>query len=230
MQCFTENGAPDNVVYSVEINDSGIYNVRCRNGHDVTVVVQELKFELLAEYACNAILDGYYREAVASFAASMERFYEFYIRVRFEAKKKDPIQFEAAWKEMSKQSERQLGAFIAIYALQEKNEPVLLGRKHIEFRNDVIHKGIIPKREEAINFGQAVVDTIYPTLMILKKNHADAMTKVVNARVIELARRSSSEHRSHMSYPTILSRSNDKLPALTEWIESINKRRSTQGW
>jgi hypothetical protein len=40
-----------------------------------------MKFEVLFDLAANAIVDGYYREAIASFAASLERFFEFFVHV-----------------------------------------------------------------------------------------------------------------------------------------------------
>lgn len=43
------------------------------------IILQESKFELLFEMAVIAFIDGYYREVVASLAASIERLYEFYI-------------------------------------------------------------------------------------------------------------------------------------------------------
>lgn len=63
----------------IEINDSGVYTTTCRNGHTNSAISQQHKHETLFELATFAILDGYYREAVMSFAASLERFYEFVI-------------------------------------------------------------------------------------------------------------------------------------------------------
>ncbi len=40
-----------------------------------------MRFEVLTETAMQAIVDGYYREAVASFAASLERIFQFYVEV-----------------------------------------------------------------------------------------------------------------------------------------------------
>ena len=43
--------------------------------------MNNLKFELLFELGINALIDGYPREAVSSFASALERFYEFFCQV-----------------------------------------------------------------------------------------------------------------------------------------------------
>src|ERR1700681_1770876 len=64
-----------------QLSESGEYEVVCGRGHISCVQLLNLKFELLFEMGLNALVDGYGREAVSSFAASLERFYEFYWRV-----------------------------------------------------------------------------------------------------------------------------------------------------
>ncbi|WP_281888416.1 hypothetical protein [Paenibacillus sp. YYML68] len=61
----------------VEVQEGSYYRVVCRKGHETTVFLQEEKFEILFEMGSMALLDGYPREAVSSFASSLERFYEF---------------------------------------------------------------------------------------------------------------------------------------------------------
>jgi hypothetical protein len=63
-----------------KLTDDGTYEVRCGRGHISSVRLLNAKFELLFEMGLNALVDGYGREAVSSFAASLERFYEFYWR------------------------------------------------------------------------------------------------------------------------------------------------------
>ncbi|MFN5263084.1 MAG: hypothetical protein ACK5EH_11890, partial [Pseudanabaena sp.] len=63
------------------IRDDGIYEFKCPEGHRSTTVLRTPKHEVLFAIASNALLDGYLRESIASFAASLERFYEFVIRV-----------------------------------------------------------------------------------------------------------------------------------------------------
>ncbi len=65
----------------VELLDGNNYTFTCENGHKQTVLLQQQKFEMLFEVGANAILDGYYREAVSSFASSLERAYQFFSTV-----------------------------------------------------------------------------------------------------------------------------------------------------
>src|SRR5690606_36753730 len=99
----------------IEINDSGVYTATCRNGHTNSAITQQHKHETLFDLATFAILDGYYREAVMSFAASLERFYEFMIFIGLHELECEEDVIDSLWRDIAKQSERQLGAFIALY-------------------------------------------------------------------------------------------------------------------
>lgn len=143
------------------INETGIYVIDCPIGHKRPTILQGQRFELLFELAFYAIADGYYREAVASFASSLERFYEFYLRVLSIKNGISPEQFDEVWKAL-KLSERQLGAFVIAYLLENKTAPNILPQRKVEFRNDVIHKGKVPSKEEAIDFGKTILDLIFP--------------------------------------------------------------------
>lgn len=103
-------------------------------------------------------MDGYAREAVASFAAALERFMEFYVRAfTLERAANTEINFEDAlrtlegtWRHVVSQSERQVGMFALAYLLREGKEPDFLNAKSLgaDFRNKVIHRGYLPKRAE----------------------------------------------------------------------------------
>ena len=147
-------------LYSVR--DDGIYEFECPEGHRSTTVLRTPKHEVLFTIASNALLDGYLREAIASFAASLERFYEFVIRVICRAKSISQQDFEKCWKLVSKQSERQLGAFTMLWFVGMGDPPVLLSNKMVELRNQVIHQGKVPTDQDCISFGQAVIDVIAP--------------------------------------------------------------------
>ena len=68
MEDSNENARP---IAFVEFRDDGRYEVTCPKGHQAIVFLQQQKFELLFEIGAYAIADGYYREAVSSFAASL---------------------------------------------------------------------------------------------------------------------------------------------------------------
>ena len=175
MECFKLLGEPDPWFAHVEFLDGGRYELECRHGHRSVAILQEAKYEVLFEIAVNAVGDGYYREAVTSFAATLERFYEFAIGVLLEDGKVQRESVLNAWKVVAAKSERQLGAFVLLWLNRFKVVPALLKGKFVELRNDVVHKGRIPSKMEAIAFGDAVLAVIIPALDLLHKELADAV-------------------------------------------------------
>lgn len=168
MQCLAENGKPSETLAFVEFRDDGRYEFTCDNGHRTTTILQQQRFEILFDIGSHAILDGYYREAVSSFTSSLEQFYEFFVRVVLLNKKADIASIKAAWKQIAKQSERQFGAFVITYLAEFGQSPNVLSNSKVEFRNDVIHRGIIPSRQQAMEYGQAVLDVLRPDLIQLR--------------------------------------------------------------
>jgi hypothetical protein len=151
------------------VNNDGIYIVSCDKGHQSKTVIDNINFEILFEYGINAIIDGYYREAVSSFNSAMERYFEFFIRTILRTTCPDFTTIDKAWKKISNQSERQLGAYITHHFLVFGKEPELLNtNKEIPFRNSVIHKGYIPTKEESIDYGNSVMKVIENSLIDLK--------------------------------------------------------------
>ncbi|MFT4090354.1 MAG: hypothetical protein QM645_06450 [Asticcacaulis sp.] len=168
MQCLVENGLPDFSSLRFErIPDDGVIEFICDRGHHTFTIIQEAKFEILSELAVTALCDGYYREAVASFASALERLYEFYIDVVRRARGIEQDVFDKAWKPLRKSSERQLGAFMALYLMENNEAFLLLDDKHVGFRNEVIHQGKIPDRAEAIAYGQAVANCASPLITLI---------------------------------------------------------------
>lgn len=165
----------------VEVREDNTYLVTCSYGHQTEMKVHLLKFEVLIDIGANAILDGYYREAVSSFNSSLERFYEFAIQVLLERSSASGASkelFDNCWKKVSSQSERQLGAFIFLWAYCLREIPELLSQKQVEFRNNVIHKGIIPTEEEALKYGNAVMSMVRSQRKQLDESFSNEVTKV----------------------------------------------------
>jgi len=159
-----------------QLADDGIYQVKCGKGHVGNVILDNVKFELLFEMGLNALVDGYPREAVSSFTSSLERFYEFYWRVAMTHVGVAASDIEQGWKPISKMSERQLGAFTTASLLLTKTKPNLLSpNKQIPFRNNVIHNGYVPKNEEAVAFGDSVMELINEGLDELRSLDSDAL-------------------------------------------------------
>lgn len=143
-----------------QLIDDGIHRVVCGKGHEYIVELKAQKFEMLFDIAVNAISDGYMREAVASFAASLERFYEFFIKYHIHSLGIDESILLDTWKEVSNQSERQLGAFTFLFLAKYNEKAQTLDSNTVGFRNSVIHKGYIPSEADAIDFGNKVYSVI----------------------------------------------------------------------
>lgn len=173
---LTDHASIDVPVPVMRLADNGEYQVVCEKGHESIVILDNLKFELLYEMGLNALIDGYPREAVSSFVASLERFYEFYWRVAMKNAKVSNEETEATWKPISKQSERQLGAYVSASLMLTKSAPILLKQnKEVLFRNNVIHNGYIPTKDEAISFGNSVMKLINTELNNLRNIASDAL-------------------------------------------------------
>lgn len=234
MKCFDEAGKPDHCCYPAILQDNGLYEVTCRKGHKTATCLQQQKFELLFELAANAILDSYYREAVTSFTSAAERFYEFYLRVSAAKQGLSHDILSKAWGKISAQSERQYGAYVFLYTVENHSLPPLLSNNHIQFRNDVVHKGKIPSREETIAYGNAVLDVISPVLTQLKtRDHEHVMTIV--QQHIRSTREGLREvlNVSFMSMPTTISISaahSEHQQNLEEALTTLSKRRARIGW
>jgi hypothetical protein len=171
-------------LFSVDLlpkNDS-VYEIECPKGHRFLANILYHEFQKLFEVAVSALADDYYREAVGSFAASYERFMELFIRIVLKANGTPNDQLANGWKKISRQSERQLGAFIMLFVLEFGRQPPLLANAHIELRNNVIHQGYFPTKEECLKYGRAVRDSIRQTIKVLydSKKHQTYLVGSIN--------------------------------------------------
>ncbi|WP_460063609.1 hypothetical protein [Pseudomonas sp. S2_H08] len=226
--CFNVVPQGDTYPTYVEFRDDSCYEFTCSRGHRNITILQQQKFEILFQIGAYAIVDGYYREAVASFTSSLERFYEFFIKAKLLEEGNTPENLELIWKTVSSQSERQLGAFIFLYSQTFKEAPQLLPSSRVTFRNEVIHKGKIPTREEALSYGQAVIDTIKP---VIKLTTSTFPTGVKISTINHLVKNTpTGTNAGTTSMPTIISvlsaMNEEPQRSLAEEIESLSSWRS----
>ena len=191
MQCQVENGIPNFGSLGIErIPDDGVIELTCDRGHHTWMLLQQAKYEILSEVAVTALCDGYYREAVGSFASALERLYEHYIDVVCRARNIGREAFAAAWKPLRKYSERQLGAFSMLYLIETGQPFSLLAEKHVTFRNEVVHAGVIPDRKQAVVYGQAVGDCAAPLIAELHSaRYAEIQQNLIKERLRERSER-----------------------------------------
>ena len=168
-----------------EYADSGIHDLNCPScSTRFTVYLRKHKFEMLFDLATRALMDGYAREAVASFAASLERFFEFYTRAAVLERASNAGEdfaeasgrLEQTWKLMAAQSERQLGAFSLAYLWREGQVPDFLTPQALgsDLRNRVIHRGYLPQRNEVDAYAARVFALIDRLLTRLGETAAHA--------------------------------------------------------
>lgn len=140
-----------------EVTSDGIFEVCCKAGHKNLCVLSNPNFDILFDIGYSAYKDGYYREACLDFAASYERFHEYCIFTMLCQENDDAMDdLENMWKLISRQSERQYGAFVVLYTNAVGKAPIELSRKWREFRNDITHKGIIPTSDETLQYAKAI--------------------------------------------------------------------------
>lgn len=184
MVCVQEQGMPRFEPFFVPYFDSRIARVKCSRGHENVFMIQSLKFEVLMESGADAFTAGFTLEACASFSAARERMYEFAIRVLAKKNGVNSDVLNAAYAEMARQSERQLGAFFILYALQF-GEAYRADASINQFRNSVIHKGLIPTPEQAQDFCAKVYSEIFRVTELLREGCEEVVRHVVMEDLME---------------------------------------------
>lgn len=213
MECFKQDGSPPDLAIPVELRGDGLYTVTCPKGHLSVTSIQEQKFEVLFDLAAMALVDGYPREAISSTAAALERFLEYCVRVISWKHGVNTDAFDECWKLVSRQSERQLGAFLFLYLLEyekpvspwvydERPESGSATETWARFRNKVVHEGYIPSREEAVAYCGLVYRWIYQIIADLKTSCDKSM------------KRETFEHLRRIGDLTDIARSTMTIPTL----------------
>ena len=141
-----------------------------------------------------ALIDGYTREAIVNVASSLERFYEFCIELFCEINKVSCDSYQTTWKLISKQTERQLGAYFLLYLNCLKRLPVHIPDKQVNFRNRVIHQGYIPNNQEVMEYICCVYEVIKASILELRSNFLEDIYLVVYRQVDRLKCKISAEN------------------------------------
>ncbi|HIB8991131.1 TPA: hypothetical protein ACWYF9_004145 [Citrobacter braakii] len=213
--------------HSMLLQDNDIYEFTCSLGHRSKTKLENEKFELLFEIGINAYRDGYTREAITSIAASLERFYEYYVRVIAFKNGIDTQAFNNAWKKTINLSERQYGAFSLAYLFENKNvsTPTIdnikpraslpTKKEWKAFRNSVVHNGAIPTPDEVLAYGDIVYQHIYELIAELHTSNNGLVASYDLSRKIHPIINALNKHSetdamitgfiSSMRLPTILS-------------------------
>ena len=179
MECQKELGHPSFETFFLPYYEDRMAEIECSRHHKSVLLLQSQKFEVLLESGANALAERFTLEAAASFSSGLERFYEFCVKVISAHRSMNPAIYEQMFKEMANQSERQLGAFLVLHAI-EFGSAYVPNKKIIEFRNSVIHKGRIPTPDEATGFCERVYSEILLLTQKLEQNYRAAINKVIS--------------------------------------------------
>lgn len=212
----------------LEVQEDNLYKLTCSEGHVTYTALQQKKFQILFEIGAHAIADGYYREAVASFTSSLERFYEFFVRAYLYQQGKNDEEVSLAWKTMRNSSVQQIGAFSLAFNLAFNDSAPLLSNKDTQFRNNVIHQGLIPTREQALLYGKNIIELIYPTFKKMATVMSDGLWQTTRAHLVS-SFKDTCEPRATLNMPLIIldpdsdpNESPDLLAAVTRF-EAIRR-------
>lgn len=149
-------GGPD---HRLDFEESGLYRYSCQQGHESIGYLSKTKTEIIFEMGVRAFIDGYYRESISSFSSSLERSLELYLELE-SIDNQNHVNFSKFWKNVSGQSERQLGAFHYSWFQKYKSPFLLFDDKMVELRNRTIHKGHYASKVEAEKYGEYVLKVI----------------------------------------------------------------------
>jgi hypothetical protein len=190
-ECQKLSEAKPYKLINLQINDENLYPFVCPAGHQNVVIHQGEKFEILFESATRAISDGYFKEAVSSISSSIERLFEYSTKIILEKQGIAAANINICWKNVSSQSERQLGAYIFTYLFEFKMPPPILTSDLVQFRNKVIHKGYFPSYSEVINYGEGILKLMKQILISLQENCSETILKHTEITTIEITRKAS---------------------------------------
>lgn len=187
-----------------------------------------MRFEVLAEVAVQAILDGYNREAVSSFAASLERFFEFFAQTAYLTRHENLESFKRTWKIVQKQSERQLGLFLGIYIQETGETPPILSDENYAFRNKVIHQGYIPNEAESVAFGQAVINIVHATTKVILEKYPEALKNIALAHSRTAANLAGADDLvGYMSHSMVYRLDHERQPEPMSLADELAQRRTS---
>ena len=108
---------------------------------------------------------------------------EFSIRVQLLGRNVEQQRIDDVWNEVAAQSERQLGAYVALQAQNSDDVPALLKRTAVELRNKVVHKGYFPSAAETLQFGEHVYELLAGEIARLIANFEQYVSDEINRAV-----------------------------------------------
>lgn len=180
MECQRELGRPSFEPIIADYYEEALAYIHCSRGHKSAILLQSQKFEVLLESAANALIDGYTLEAASSLSSAYERFFEFAINVFCIRSNISKTLVEKTFKQVSRQSERQIGGFLFLY-LVTFGRHYTLNDEIPKTRNKIIHKGHIPTPDEVISFGELVYGEILAITNLIESELSSEVNEIIMA-------------------------------------------------
>lgn len=147
-----------------QFNDKNYYEVECSNGHKTNLIIQNEMYEIHFDFGIIFFDKEMYRPAFLEFVAAFESFIQYgNIYMLGDGTYKE---YEEMLSSVVKLSERQLGGFLYQYYNNfRKKAPIRSVMATL--RNDVIHNGHFPTKDETKKYGEYVLNFIRTSLMDL---------------------------------------------------------------
>ena len=183
------------VTFLADFGDQFVARGTCPHGHKYIGYITKERYDVLYESAVLSFLMGFELEAVLGFAASLERAQELFTLASLRSTGPDPQIIERMWKQVSRQSERQLGAFLTQWLITN-NAVFETSQAMVEFRNKVVHRGHIPLREETIKYGSWVNDRLFDIIEASRRWKDGPVKEIWNAHVSDAHAIALSQHRN----------------------------------
>jgi len=227
--CVVEGATSEKEKYTIlEVNDNGFYSSKCYKGHAIDCFIGNRKHELLFDEGLFSLSDSNFRNSIFNIAASLERFYEYFITIMLLHNGIDVKNISSTWKQIDNQSERQLGGFIILFLNEFGYKPELIKDSVLGFRNKVIHKGYFPTKKETEEYINEIGKYLIQYQKVIISKYNMEITKEYfnrNIKIKEISK-TTSQMNSFMLIPTYFQMSIKNPRAefnLSEALEYVKK-------
>ncbi len=168
--------------FIADYGDDFVVRGVCPRDHKYIGYLTKERYDVLFESALLSFLMGFELEAVLGFAASLERAQELFTLTSLRATGMEPAVLEKMWKQVNRQSERQLGAFLSQWLTVTK-EVFTANNSMTEFRNSVVHRGHIPLRDDTARYATWITDRLFDIVEVLRRWEDGALKEIRNSHV-----------------------------------------------
>lgn len=157
-----------------QFNDRNCYQTECSKGHKTNLIIQNEMYEIHFDFGVMFYEKEMYRPAFLEFVAALEAFIQYGNIYMLGDGTYD--EYKAMLESVVKLSERQLGGFLYMYYNNfRKKAPIKSDMAGL--RNNVIHNGHFPTKEETKEYGEYVLNFIRTVLIDFSTIESNAMQK-----------------------------------------------------